>query len=195
MKTFASKAAQVIQRRCGRTHQFGFAVLMLACACLLPAKWARAQSQPPSLEGTYDVFDWSRSMYRPWTTFTIYKQSGDQFMIKGEGWEGHGIISWMGGSYDWIMKDGKPHHTRFVLGMDGSLEGSVIDPENPGPKYNWNFTATPRLKVMARSTKECDRVRNDAFPGCKMKGTAAEQWACANDAYVRWIACVKSTWQ
>jgi len=179
--------AELRIRKCLR--EIGVAVFLVVCAGVMLAGTAWAQTV--NIEGTYDVYERDYSVNRPWTTLTIYGQTGDEFSIKGEGWTGHGTIHWLSGGYDWTM-GGKTRHTAIVVRTDGTIDGSVRDKDNPGPKFNWDFVAKRQVKAMAASNSECDRMKKEVLPTCEHKATPQEQYTCKNDAEVRWLRCLDS---
>jgi len=174
-----------------RSHQTGIAVLLVLFLLAIPTGTASAQTL--HLEGTYDVYNRDVSSSVPWTTMTIYDQNEAGFSIKGNGWQGHGTLQWVSGSYDWTTSDGKTRRTTFVVSVpDGIIYGQVRDKDDPRKQFNWDFFAKLQVKPEAKSWSDCDIIRNRDLPACKNKPTPGEQFACFNELYVRWIRCVET---
>jgi hypothetical protein len=170
-------------------HRTGIVLLVLF---LLVISTGKASAQSMHLEGTYDVYDWGGPVDRPWTSITIFNQNADGFSIKGEGWAGHGTLQWMSGYYDWTAPDGKTHRTTFVVRADGTIYGSVRDQQNPKRQYNWDYTAKLQVKGAAKSSAECDAVRDKDLPACKTKPTPGDQFVCTDEVLVRWTRCLET---
>lgn len=189
-RVFLARKSRIESRFARHSSRIRLTLLVALLAWMIPTGSAFAQTV--HIEGTYDVYDWNYSRVVPWTTMTIYDQNDNGFSVKGNGWTGHGTLQWMSGSYEWTYSDGKTRRTTFSVRTNGIIDGVVKDEHDPRKQFNWEFYAKGQVKPQASSTKECDRVRNEALPACARKGTPAEQFTCTNDTYVRWLGCLDS---
>lgn len=103
---------------------------------LLTLITAAPASYADSLEGDYNLYDDGHTEEGVIGGMTIYNRRGDDFSVRGEGWQAEGRIEGMQGHYDWRFDDGRAGRTTFSLQPDGDLRGHVL-----GADLDWYYLA------------------------------------------------------